>query len=306
MSADTADSLHPVQAFLVDASIEVTPREAAKIESFQSLLAPNTRVFVTFLPGTDFSETIRTATRLRADGMRPVPHIAARSVPDAASLDRWLGELASSAAPDEALVIGGGLDRPLGAFDATIEILRTGLLEKHGIRRIGVAGHPEGSPDISDAAIAEAVVQKNAYADESGTPLYITTQFVFSAAPVIAWEKRLRAEGNRLPIEIGVPGLATLKSLLRHAKACGVGNSMRVIARQATNLTRLLLPWEPDGLVAELAAYQAADTACGIQGAHFFALGAPKRTAGWLRATQDGAFEMKRDNAGFSLTRPPG
>ncbi|MEQ8641275.1 MAG: metFprotein [Alphaproteobacteria bacterium] len=304
MSADAMAGLHPVQAFLTDASIEVTPREAEKIDSFRDLLAPDTRVFVTFLPGSDFADTIRTAERLRRDGMRPVPHIAARSVPDAASLDRWLRDLAEEAAPVEALVIGGGLDQPVGGFDASIEVLRTGLLEKHGIRRIGVAGHPEGSPDISDAAIAEAIAQKNAYAEQSGTALYIATQFVFAADPVIAWDKRLRVEGNRLPIEIGLPGLATLKSLLRHAKACGVGNSMRVITRQAANLSRLLLPWEPDALVAGLARYQANDRECGIRAAHFFALGAPKRTVGWLRAVQDGAFEMKRNDSGFKLTRP--
>jgi methylenetetrahydrofolate reductase (NADPH) len=41
-----------------------------------------------------------------------------------------------------------------------MEILQTGLLEKHGIRRIGVAGHPGGSPDVPEPAIMEALAWK--------------------------------------------------------------------------------------------------------------------------------------------------
>ena len=46
--------------------------------------------------------------------------------------------------------------------------------------------------------------------------MYIVTQFCFEAAPVIAWDKRIQAEGNRLPVYIGLPGLASLKALIGH------------------------------------------------------------------------------------------
>ena len=45
----------------------------------------------------------------------------------------------------QALVIGGSRD-PIGKFDSSYQILETGFFD--GIK-IGIAGHPEGSPDIS-------------------------------------------------------------------------------------------------------------------------------------------------------------
>ena len=70
---------------------------------------------------------------------------------------------------------------------------------------------------------AEGFLPVPHFAERSGAELYVVTQFCFEAEPVIAWDRRIQAEGNRLPIYIGVPGLATIKTLLAHAKACGIG-----------------------------------------------------------------------------------
>src|SRR5947207_890592 len=110
-----------------------------------------------------------------------------------------------------------------------MQVLATGLLDRYGIRKIGVAGHPEGSPDITDEAIAQALRWKNDFAERTDADIYLVTQFCFEADPIIRWDKRIRAEGNRLPIHVGIPGLATLKTLMAHAKACGIGPSMRFI-----------------------------------------------------------------------------
>src|SRR3546814_11330104 len=85
-----------------------------------------------------------------------------------------------------------------------------------------------------------ALAWKNAFAERSYAQFYIATQFCFEAAPIIAWDKAMRAAGNRLPIHIGVPGLATIKTLINHAKACGVGPSMRFLTRQARNVAKLM------------------------------------------------------------------
>ena len=45
---------------------------------------------VTFLPGSDPMDTIAVAQRLHDDGMKPVPHLAARSLRDADQLDELL------------------------------------------------------------------------------------------------------------------------------------------------------------------------------------------------------------------------
>ena len=290
-----------IMDFMAGATVEVTPNQAAKVDDFRDLLVPDTTVFVTFLPGSDFEDTIRTVAKLRSQEMNPVPHIAARSVPSEAFLKEALTRLQGEAAVSEALLIGGGVDNPVGEFHETMQILRTGLLPEFGIKRLGVAGHPEGSPDISDQAIAEALQAKNSLAKEQELDMYITTQFCFEAAPIIEWDRRIREAGNELPIHIGVPGLATVKTLLKHAMACGIGNSMDFLKKQAMNITKLMTVNAPDKLVRDLADYKATDPACGIDMVHMYPLGGLKKTAQWTRAVQQGEFKLK-SKGGFDVT----
>jgi len=284
---------------------ETTPGAAAKIADYRAHLRPGATVFITFLPGSSFEDTIAVAVRLRGEGFNPVPHFAARSVPNRTFFDESLARLTGEAGVDQALLIGGAVSQPLGEFSNTMQLLETGLLDKYGIGRIGVAGHPEGSPDIPDAQIRAALAWKNAFAERTGASLYIVTQFCFEAAPVIAWDRRIQSEGNRLPVYIGIPGLASLKALIGHAKACGVGPSMRFLTRQARNVTKLLAVSTPDRLVTALAAYRAADPNCGIRGVHVYPLGGLKKSAQWTRAVVDGRFEMREDGQGFEVDYDP-
>jgi 5,10-methylenetetrahydrofolate reductase len=278
--------------FLQNASVEVTPGGAKKIENFRDILREGTTVFVTFLPGSDFRDTVATVKRLYAEGMKPVPHFAARSIPSKTFFEENLKILQAEAQVDEALLIGGGVDKPVGEFSSSMEVLRTDLFQKYGIKKLGVAGHPEGSPDIKPEEVTKALLEKNAYAKEHGFEMYITTQFCFEAEPIIAWDKRIRAEGNELPIHIGIPGLATLKTLLAHATACGIGPSMRVLTRQAANIAKLMTTRAPDKLVRDLANYQANDPQCGITQVHLYPLGGMAKSAKWLYAVMDGKFTL--------------
>ncbi len=287
--------------FMTGFTAETTPGSAAKTPDYREHLRPGTVVYITFLAGSDFDDTIAVAKRLKNEGFLPVPHFAARSIPDTAFLDDKLARLAGEAGLERVLVIAGAVDRPVGDFSDTMQLLETGLFDKHGIRRFGVAGHPEGSPDISDRAISEALAWKNEFAERSGAELYVLTQFCFEAGPVIAWDRRIRAQGNRLPIHIGVPGLATIKTLLAHARACGIGPSMKFLTRQARNLTKLMTVSTPDQLVTDLAAYKASDPGCGIVGAHLYPLGGLRRSAKWSYAVTEGAFTMNRDGTGFAV-----
>ncbi len=51
-------------------------------------------------------------------------------------------------ASSELLLIAGGMEA-VGEYHETVQILDSGCLEEAGIRRIGVAGHPEGHPDVA-------------------------------------------------------------------------------------------------------------------------------------------------------------
>ena len=301
-SAATNDGVKQrIADFMTGFTAETTPGSAAKIPDYREHLRPGTVVYITFLPGSDFDDTIAVAKRLEGEGFLPVPHFAARSIPNAAFLEDKLARLTGEVGLAQVLVIGGSVDKPAGDFSDSMQLLETGLFDKHGIRKFGVAGHPEGSPDISDEAIAEALRWKNDFAERSSAELYLVTQFCFEAGPVIAWDRRIRAAGNRLPIHVGVPGLATIKTLLGHAKACGIGPSMKFLTRQARNLTKLMTVSAPDRLVTDLAAYQASDPGCGITGVHMYPLGGLRRSAKWSHAVIDGAFTMNQDGKGFSV-----
>lgn len=290
-----------VRDLLSDFSLETTPPSAQKVASFREVLRTETSVYITFLAGSDIADTIATAVRLRGEGFNPVPHLAARSIPNKRFLDENLARLVGEAGVTEVLCIGGAVKDPVGDFGDTMQVLDTGLFDRHGVRRIGVAGHPEGSPDISDEGVASALAWKNAFADRTGADMYIVTQFCFEAAPIIAWDRAIRAAGNKLPIRIGIPGIASIKTLLAYAKACGIGPSMTFITKQARNLTKLMTLSAPDKLLVDLAAYRSEDADCGIVGCHMFPLGGLKRTAAWSYAAVDGKFVLN-SKGGFDLT----
>ena len=289
--------------FLADFTAETTPFSAAKVEDFRDVLRPGSTVFITFLPGSDFEDTIAVAARLRKEGFNPVPHLAARSIPSAAFLDENLGKLRDEAGINEVLTIAGAVDEPVGEFSDSMQVLETGLMDKHGIKKIGVAGHPEGSPDMSDEAIASALKWKNDFAARSNAELYVVTQFCFEVEPIIAWDKAMRAAGNSLPIRIGIPGIATIKTLLNYSKACGIGNSINFLKKQARNVAKLMTVSAPDKLIHDLASYKATDPECGLIGCHMYPLGGVKKTAKWTYAVVDGEFKMSSNGRGFSLTR---
>jgi methylenetetrahydrofolate reductase (NADPH) len=286
-----AATIEQIQKAASDWSIEVTPTGATKIESFRDCLQPETTVNVTFLPGSDPMDTIAVAQRLHNDGMKPVPHLAARSLKDADQLDTLLSAFVEKAGVKEVLVIGGGVDKPVGQFSDSMQVLSTGLIQRHGIRSIGVAGHPEGSPDISGDEIAEALAAKNALAVAEGLDLYIETQFCFEADIVLDWEKRVRAAGNRLPIRIGIPGPATIKTLFRFAQISGIGPSMRFISKQARNVAKLMTVQSPHLLLDGLAEGMANDSECLIRHFHYYPFGGFAKTAAYAQAIADGKIE---------------
>ena len=286
--------------FMNNCSVEVTPGGSKKIEDFREVLAADTTVFVTFLPGSDFKDTVENVKRLADEGMNPVPHFAARSIPNKQFLEDNLKMLQDESTVNEVLLIGGGVDNPVGDFDSTIQLLETDLFQKYGITKMGIAGHPEGSPDIPDDEIAKALLQKNEYSKKNDLPMYITTQFCFEADPIIAWDKMIREQGNELPVHIGIPGLATIKTLLRHAQACGVGASMRMITKQAANIAKLMTTKMPDKLVRDLANYGVANSDCGITQCHLYPLGGLKKSADWMYSVQKGEFELTK-KGGFDI-----
>jgi methylenetetrahydrofolate reductase (NADPH) len=290
-----------IRELVADFSIEITPAIAARHAALAELLPAGTRVYVAFVPGEDHRSVAATAARVRAEGLVPVPHFPARSIVDRAQLDDYLRRVTAEAAVDQVLVIGGGIDLPRGAFPGTRALLETGLFEAHGIRTIGLAGHPEGQRELCAPGAAMTFQQKLAYAGRTPARARLVTQFMFEAEPLLAWERMIRAQGNHLPVHVGVPGPATVRSLLNYARLCGVGNSIRVLTRQAGNLFKLASLSYPDALITALAWQRASDPHSRIERLHFYPFGGLARTARWIEAIRAGAFTLHDDGPGFTV-----
>jgi methylenetetrahydrofolate reductase (NADPH) len=283
-----------ISAFLAGASLELSSRDPAEIDACAALLDPGTSVYVSFPPGQTYHGTVARAARLARAGVRPVPHHAARRIAGREALDDYLARAAGEAGVDSALVIAGDSDRPSGAFDSSLALLETGLFQRHGIVRIGVAGYPEGHPKIAPSALEAALAAKKGFARRTGIELGIVTQFCFDADSVLSWAGKMKGHG--LPVRVGLAGPASLPRLLRFAAMCGVGNSVRALKARPGALTRLMIEAGPEVALRDLA--RRAEPP--LVGAHFFCFGGLVRTARWLRAIRDGRFELSEDG-GFRV-----
>lgn len=272
-----------VEAFLTGYSIEVMPRTAEKVEDFRAILPKGTRVYIAHIEGTPIQEMVDTAKRLAGEGFDVMPHFPARIIKDRATLTDWVAQY-KDVGVRQALLLAGGVAAPHGDYATSMQLLESGAFD--GFDRLNVAGHPEGNKDIdpdgSDKMVMEAARWKSAFAERTDAKMAMATQFCFEAAPVIAWVDRLAAEGITLPVHIGVAGPAKLQTLIKFAIACGVGASLRVLQKRAMDVTKLLLPYEPTEVIAELAAHKAKHPAFGIEQVHFFPLGGIKTNAAWV------------------------
>ena len=275
-----------LRELLTGYSVETTPGAAAKIPDYRSILPAGTEVYVTLLPGSSIYDTLSVCERLVSEGFVPVPHFAARQIPSRRILEDALYRFRDGCDGTHLLALAGSSEKPIGEFDNSMELLETGLIDKIGILNVGVAGHPEGSPDISLSGIESALQWKNDFAKRSDANMHIVTQFCFEAAVVIKWEEALRTLGNQLPIHIGIPGVATIATLLKHATTCGIGNSARFLKKQARNATKLLSNSTPQVLLNDLARYRTNNPQSQIEKLHIYPLGGLKKSIDWLNGIE--------------------
>src|SRR6266571_990154 len=289
LGASPDDERRSIQALLAGASLELSSRDPAEVDACADLLEPGTAVYISMPPGQTYHGTVALATRLRRAGLRPVPHVAARRIASRDALDEYLARAAGEAGVDSALVIAGDSGRPSGPFDSSRALLETGLFQRHGFVRIGIAGYPEGHPKIAETALATALAAKKVLARRASLDLQIVTQFCFESEPILVWATKMIE--HELPVRIGLSGPASLPHLLRFAMLCGIGNSVRALKARPQAITRLLVEAGPEAMVRDIAHRSGPPVA----GVHFFCFGGLIRTARWLRAVRQGRFELTPD-----------
>ncbi len=216
-------------------------------------------VYITMLPGGDFKETAQQAINLVKKGFNPVPHFPARSMANEAQLKEYV-KMCKDGGVKQALVIGGGRE-PMGKFDSSFQLLETGYFEK---MKIGIAGHPEGSPDISDEVLEKAMIDKKPYAD------YIVTQWLMQSEPIIDFISK-----QSVPVHVGITGPMKISSLIKFANIVGAKNSINFIKSNFSRAIDLLKPKDPNDLVDKIKEH--------TKYFHIYTFGGLKETNNWLK-----------------------
>ena len=261
-------------------SIEVSPHDDFAGERLRELLDPGRTVFVNHPGSVTHHDIVAACARLRRAGFNPVPHVAVRRLASFTQANDFLQRAAADADVKGALIIGGDPDHPVGPFPDAYDLLASGLVGRHGLREVAFAGYPEGHPRIASRALDEALRAKVDLARRQGLEVSLVTQFGFEAAPILRWIGALRTQNIVCPIRIGIAGPATVATLAKFAVRCGIGASLRALARGHTAFARILAEAGPDALIGALVAEE--DLRCPIDHLHVFTFGGIRRTAEWI------------------------
>ena len=281
------DVSNHLKLFLNNFSIEVMPRTAAKIESFNDILPKNTRIYIAHIEGVPIQEMISTAKRIQSEGFAVIPHFPARIIENKVILEDWIKAYQEEANIDQALILAGGVNKPHGIFENSMQLVETELFSKYNFKNLYFAGHPEGNKDIdpdgTEKNVTDALVWKQKLNERTDINLALTTQFCFDSKPVIKWADELNKNGINIPIHIGVAGPAKLQTLIKFSIACGVGASLKVLHKRAKDIKKLLLPFEPNEFLETLSLHKESNPDFNITNIHFFPLGGIKTTSNWIK-----------------------
>ena len=215
-------------------------------------------VYITLLPGEDFRQVADKAKELTNLSFNPVPHFPARSIKNLNVLKDYI-KRCKDCGVKQALVIGGSA-QPVGDFHCSLQLLETGLFEGF---RIGIAGHPDGSPDISDSDLEKAMEDKKPYAD------YIVTQWLMEPEPIIKFVSK-----QTIPVHVGITGPMKISSLLKFANTIGAKNSINFIKSNLGKTLDLLRPKDPNDLIEKIKSV--------TNNFHIYTFGSLKETNKWL------------------------
>ncbi|MEU2063197.1 methylenetetrahydrofolate reductase [Streptomyces sp. NPDC013455] len=259
----------------------MTGKDVPGLEEARETIPPGTRINITFLAGEDTATRLAAARAVKRLGFVPVPHLSARRLPSRLALEEFLSGLAADGTAENVFVVGGDPARPEGPYADALAVLRTGLLQRYGVRHVGITGYPEGHPGIADPALWSALTDKAAAIGAHRFTGDVITQFGFDADPVLAWLEALRARGVRLPVRVGVPGPAGVRRLLGYATRFGIGTSASVARKYGFSLTNLMGTTGPDRFLHTLAErYDPARH--GEVKVHFYTFGGLRTTAEWI------------------------
>ena len=269
-------------------TIELNPKVRHKINSIP--LEKKNNVYITYLPDASENDILETIEFVSKNNLTPITHLPARTMKNLDHVHQFLSQVRERTDSKKILVIGGGGNQ-LGQITSSLEILNSGLLEENDFNKIGIAGHPEGSPDISQETIDNFLNDKFELTKTKGLNLELVTQFFFDASPFINWCEELTKRKITIPVRVGFPGPASFKTLLNFGLMSGVGNSINFLKKNSSKVSDLLTKTSNDEMLISLAEF--ANKNSPLKSFHCFPFGGFEKTCLWLNELQNGEFTIE-------------
>jgi len=271
----------PAEGMTDGYSIEITAKDQQSLHDAADSIPADTPVAVTFLPGEDLDSRIAAVKAVRSYGLEPMPHFSARRIHSEEEFETYVKTAVDEGKVKRCFVIAGDPSTSEGPFNDSSDLIETGIFEKYGMKAIGIGGHPEGHPNMSDEECWQVLHKKCNEIDKRGMAPLIVTQFAFDAEALLNWLKELRARGIDAPVRLGVPGPAGIKTLIKFAGRCGVGASASVMKKYGISITKLIGSAGPDKMVEDLKLGLGQEH--GMVRLHFYPFGGISRTMDWIR-----------------------
>ena len=261
-------------------SLEMTAKDEASLRDAAPLIPPETPIAVTYLPGEEVDARVAATVAVRELGFEPMPHFSARRITSEDDFEAYLQAVVEKAGVRRCFIVAGDPPEPQGPYFDTMALIATGAFERAGIQAIGIGGHPEGHPNMSEAECWTVLETKVREIESRGMAPLVVTQFGFDPDAFLIWLKKLRARGIMCPVRIGIPGPAGIKRLLAFAARCGVGASASVMKKYGVSITNLLGTAGPDKLVDAFA--KGLGEEHGRVRLHFYPFGGLTKTLEWI------------------------
>jgi methylenetetrahydrofolate reductase (NADPH) len=261
-------------------SLEMTAKDEASLRDAAPLIPAETPIAVTYLPGEEVDARVAATVAVRELGFEPMPHFSARRITSEDDFEAYLQAVVEKAGVRRCFIVAGDPPEPQGPYFDTMALIATGAFERAGIQAIGIGGHPEGHPNMSEAECWTVLETKVREIESRGMAPLVVTQFGFDPDAFLVWLKELRARGILCPVRIGIPGPAGIKRLLAFAARCGVGASASVMKKYGVSITNLLGTAGPDKLVDAFA--KGLGEEHGRVRLHFYPFGGLTKTLEWI------------------------
>jgi methylenetetrahydrofolate reductase (NADPH) len=273
---------HAVSSLLQNSSIELSTNGEEAVRGASEILPPGMSVYVPKMPRETLSDKLVQIRLLRKYGLNPIPHIVARQLSSEAELNNFLADAVRLGEMHRVLVIGGDDKVSRGPFRDSADVLASGIFTNFGIRVVDVAGYPDGHREISSNILLADLESKVVIAKNQGFGLNVVTQFSFEPDNIVAYCADLAKTVPEVPVYAGLVGPTSPTKLLRFAKICGVGTSIRAANKLGMNALKLATHANPDRQFEILAKHKDANETGNLAGIHLFSFGGFVDSSTWL------------------------